>query len=113
MDYVLGSGTDTLVFEYEVQSTDEDTDGVTIHLNDGLNIRASGTDIAYQSDPGGETPVLENQSGHKIDGSLRANDTTPPTIVTVRFTDRLDPEQDAAYEAGDWIGVEVRFSEGV
>ena len=113
MDYVLGSGTDTLVFEYEVQSTDEDTDGVTIHLNDGLNIRASGTDIAYQSDLGGETPVLENQSGHKIDGSLRANDTTPPTIVTVRFTDRLDPEQDAAYEAGDWIGVEVRFSEGV
>ncbi len=47
MDYVLGSGTDTLVFEYEVQSTDEDTDGVTIHLNDGLNITASGTDIAY------------------------------------------------------------------
>ena len=26
MDYVLGSGTDTLVFEYEVQSTDEDTE---------------------------------------------------------------------------------------
>ena len=101
MDYVLGSGTDTLVFEYEVQSSDEDTDGVTIHLNDGLNIRAIGTDIAYQSGPGGETPVLENQSGHKTDGSLRANDTTPPTIVTVRFTDRLDPEQDAAYEAGD------------
>ena len=42
-----------------------------------------------------------------------ANDTTPPTISTVRLADRLGAEQDAAYEAGDWIGVEVRFSEDV
>ena len=113
MDYVLGSGTDTLVFEYEVDINDEGTDGVSIHLPGSLNIKASGTNIAYQSDPGGEIPVLENQSGHKIDGSLVANDTTPPTIFTVRLADRLGAEQDAAYEAGDWIGVEVRFSEGV
>ncbi len=59
MDYVLGSGTDTLVFEYEVNINDEDTDGVSIHLPGSLNIKASGTNIAYQSDPGGEIPVLE------------------------------------------------------
>ena len=113
IDYVLGSGTDTLVFKYEVDINDEDTDGVSIHLPGNLNIKASGTNIAYQSDPSGEIPVLENQSGYKIDGSLVANDTTPPTISTVRLADRLGAEQDAAYEAGDWIGVEVRFSEGV
>ena len=113
MEYALGSGTDTLVFESEVQRGDRDTDGVSIHVPSSLHIYAKGTDIAYQSDPGGETPTLEDQPDHKVDGSLGVLDETPPTISTVHFAERTDPEQDTAYEAGDWIGVDVRFSEGV
>ena len=58
--YVSGSGTDTLVFELEVQSDDRDADGISVRLHRGLNIKASGTDIAYQSGLGVTSPVLNN-----------------------------------------------------
>ena len=61
--YASGSGAYTLVFKYKVQSSDMDRDGATVFLPHGLDIKATGTEIAYQPNPGGTTPVLEDQPG--------------------------------------------------
>ena len=63
--YASGSGTYTLVFKYKVQPSDMDRDGATVFLPHGLDIKATGTEIAYQPNPGGTTPVLEDQPGHR------------------------------------------------
>ena len=110
---VSGSGTDTLVFELEVQSDDRDADGISVRLHRGLNIKAGGTDIAYQSGPGVTSPVLNNQSGYKVDGSLVTRDDTAPTITAVTFADSPGPGDDSTYGEGDWIVVSVRFDEDV
>ena len=111
--YVRGSGTDTLVFEYEVQEIDRDSDGISVRLPIGQNIKASGTEIGYEYDPWDEVPALENQSDHKVDGSLIALDDTQPTISTIFFDLSPGPGNDSTYQEGDWIGVLVRFSERV
>ena len=111
--YVRGSGTDTLVFEYEVQEIDRDSDGISVYLPTGQEIKASGTQIGYEYDPWDGTPALLNQSDHKVDGSLIAADDAQPTISTICFDLSPGPVSDSTYKEGDWVGVLVRFSEGV
>ena len=80
----------------------------------GANYReGSGTDIAYQSGPGVTSPVLNNQSGYKVDGSLVTRDDTAPTITAVTFADSHGPGDDSTYGERDWIVVSVRFDEDV
>ena len=75
--YASGSGTNTLVFKYQVRPDDMDRDRVTVFLPHGLDIKASGTEIAYQPNPGGTIPVLEDQPGHRVNGPA-VEDQDPP-----------------------------------
>ena len=111
--YASGSGTDTLVFEYTVVEKDRDDNGVAAFVPHGLDIKASGTDIAYQPNPDGETPEMPENSNHKVNGSLVDADTTSPTVSSLSFVDPRGPGADSTYGAGDWIGVSVTFSETV
>lgn len=72
--YATGSGTDTLVFEYTVLERDRDDNGVAAFLPGGLGIKAAGTDVGYQPDPGGEIPVMPEDASHRVDGRLAAAD---------------------------------------
>ena len=74
---------------------------------------ASGTEVAYQPNPGGATPTMGEDSNHKVNGSIVAADTTSPTVSSVSFADSPGPGDDSTYGAGDWIGVWVTFSESV
>ena len=111
--YASGNGTDTLAFEYTVVERDSDENGVDAFVPHGQDIRATGTDIAYQPNPGGVTPTLGEDSNHKIDGSLFAADVTAPTVSSISIVDFPGPGDDNTYGAGEWIGVLVIFSESV
>ena len=111
--YASGSGTDTLVFEYTVVEKDRDDNGVAAFVPHGLDIKASGTDIAYQPNPDGETPEMPENPNHKVNGSLVDADTTSPTVSSLSFVDPQGPGDDSTYGVGDWIGVVVTFSESV
>ena len=71
-DYVSGSGTKTLVFNYTVLATDSDTDGIYLYgpdlfdLDSDDAVRGAGNDLE-PVDPGSDPGV---QSGHKIDGTI-------------------------------------------
>ena len=111
--YASGNGTDTLVFEYTVVEKDYDDNGVGAFLPHGLNIKATGTEVRYQPNPGGVTPQMSEDPNHKVDSSLVTADTTAPTISSVSFGDSPGPGDDDTYGAGDAIQVTVTFSEDV
>ena len=111
--YASGNGTDTLAFEYTVVERDSDENGVDAFVPHGQDIRATGTDIAYQPNPGGVTPTLGEDSNHKVDGSLFAADVTAPTVSSISIVDFPGPGDDNTYGAGEWIGVLVIFNESV
>ncbi|MEA3237326.1 Ig-like domain-containing protein [Pseudomonas mosselii] len=72
-DFVAGSGTPTLVFQYQVQAGDNDADGIQV-----LGLSANGASLR---DGAGNalTPALENVGdthGVVVDG-------TPPTVVSI------------------------------
>ncbi|WP_232108890.1 Ig-like domain-containing protein [Pseudomonas mosselii] len=72
-DFVAGSGTPTLVFQYQVQAGDNDADGIQV-----LGLSANGASLR---DAAGNalTPALENigdTHGVVVDG-------TPPTVVSI------------------------------
>ncbi|WP_254664156.1 Ig-like domain-containing protein [Pseudomonas mosselii] len=72
-DFVAGSGTPTLVFQYQVQAGDNDADGIQV-----LGLSANGASLR---DAAGNalTPALENVGdthGVVVDG-------TPPTVVSI------------------------------
>ena len=78
-DYVRGSGTSTLVFEYVVRGTDTDTNGVAFtatafQLNGGT-ISHPTTGRAADSVP--DSSDLSRFNSHQVDGSLT------PTIATL------------------------------
>ena len=106
--YSSGSGTDTLKFEYKVQSFNHDDNGISVKLGEGLNIKASGTQIDYESGPGAPAPALLNQSGHKVEGSLDRKAPAISSLVVIS-----DPGEDNTYGAGDEIEVRATFSEDV
>ena len=70
--YVQGTGTRRLVFEYTVQSSDVDSDGIAI----AANSLALGTDAAIVDANGADAilthAALAAQSDHKVDGSSEA-----------------------------------------
>ena len=104
--YASGNGTNTLTFKYNVQEGDSDSDGISVTLSDSQNIRSIEDNISFQHDPGGTAPALENQSGHKVDG-------TSPVISSIELLEVPGPGSDDTYAEGDWIGVKVTFSEAV
>ena len=67
-DYVGGSTTQQLLFQYTVQATGQDTDGATIEANglkrNGGRIRKNGTVLHTTLTHGTQT----DQSGHRVDG---------------------------------------------
>ena len=84
LDYVSGTDTDTLTFEYEVVSGDSDTSGVYMKAN-ALQ-RNSGTikhhTTGGNADLGHARPGASgNFPGHKVDGSL-----TPPVATLTGLT---------------------------
>ena len=109
--YVSGNGTDTLVFEYTVQDYDSDDNGVEALLPPEQDIKATGTEIAYQPDPGGVILTTGDNPDHKVDGSLRGSDETAPTISSISITS--DSGDDDTYVEDDSIEVTVTFSEYV
>ena len=101
--YVSGSGTSTLVFKYRVQEYDRDDNGVTALLPP-LDIKASGTEVAYQPNPGGIRPVLLNDPNHKVNGNIATN----PKVRSISIL-----RQGATYTIGDTVGVVVTFNEDI
>ena len=115
--YLRGSGTNKLVFGYEVQSADRDDDGIKMdggyqdsngtwhNFINHTAVTATGTStVAYRTYAG-----FGAQSDHKVDGSITA--AIDPTISSIDITS--DPGDDGAYGIGDSIVVEVTFSKGV
>ena len=85
LTYVGGSGTDTLTFEYVVQSADRDRSGLAVRAN---QLRLHGGTIRHyttnrNADLRHSVPSL-GDSGHKVDGSLN-----PPraTLSTLSLSD--------------------------
>ena len=109
--YVSGSGTDTLVFEYTVQGIDNDGNGVDAYVPSGQDIQATGTEIAYQHNPGGVIPTMGDNFVHRVAGSLRGPDRIAPTILSISITS--DPGDDDTYVEDDSIEVTVSFDESV
>ena len=71
-EYVRGTGTNRLVFEYTVVQADADSDGISI----GANSLALATGAVIVDDNGTDAnldhPALAAQSGHKVDGTNAA-----------------------------------------
>ena len=109
--YASGSGADTLVFEYRVRGLDSDDNGVSGLFPPEQDITATGTEIAYQPDRGGVLVTMDDNPGHKVDGSLTGPDETAPTISSISITS--DPGDDATYVEDDSIEVTVTFDEWV
>ena len=103
--YVSGSGSTTLVFAYEVVSSDRDSDGVSLPAKDGdgfggeATITASGTEV----EANGELPGLDDQLWHMVDGEV--------AVVSVAIDS--DPGYDFTYEKGDSVEVVVEFDDSV
>ncbi len=98
--YRSGSGTDTLVFGYDVQGHDRDDDGLAVpagtvgSFHDG-SIYSAGREIELDA----IYPGLDHQEGHKIAGKA----------VVESIWVESDPGGDETYERGDTIQVMVRF----
>lgn len=108
---VSGSGTPTLEFEYVVQASDRDADGVYAYLPYSQDITATGTDAAYQRSPADALYwATDELSGHKVDGSLAQPDLTAPTVSSVGLAD-VGASQ--TFSIGDTITATVVFSENV
>ena len=103
--YSSGSGTDTLVFAYQVNSGDLDTDGVGVVARgqngvDGTGeIREIGTRNLWQGNVSG----LSNQEGHKADGRPKA------TSVEITSTAAAG----GIYRVGETMEISVTFDQEV
>ena len=104
-DYVSGSGTKKLVFEYEVEEGDEDTDGIKISsdqlaLNGGTIVQKDKTtrnaSLTHVSVP--------TDANHKVDGVV------PKVSHNVALK---SSGTNNYYKIGDKIEVEARFSENM
>ena len=110
LDYVWDDG-EGLVFEYEVQSDDLDTDGISIAA-DALSLN----DATIQ-DRGGNPADLDlsehvisneiNDGNHKVDGSVDH----PPTVEWTGFDS--SPASGDTYGVGEPIAIVVQFNEPV
>ena len=109
--YKSGSGTNTLVFGYTVQTRDLDTDGISIegsYVQGGIRhgwggsgaVKVKGTDVVVPPNFSG----LYNQSDHKLDGRPYPKDIS----ITSTPTSRAD-----VYGEGEIIQVSVKFDHNV
>ena len=121
--YKSGSGTNSIVFSYQVQESDSDADGVTLDIDQaetgwglhdfrGGKIYASGTTTPVSD----RFPVeMYSVTSYNVEGSsvspAPVADETAPTISSIVITS--DPGNDYTYGAGDIIRVTVTFSEDV
>ncbi len=99
-NYVSGSETTSLVFQYTVVTGDEDADGVEIAPNVLENHNGSKIENSYR------TALNLNHPGVAADPKQKV-DTTPPSITSVDFVG----DAQAVYTAGSKIEVEVTFEE--
>ena len=104
-EYARGSGTTKLVFEYDVTTGDEDTDGVGIEANK-LSLPDGTVTIkdAFGNDATLTHSAVAASTSHKVDGNV-------PTISTVAITS--DAGNDHTYVTGDKIQATATFSEKV
>ncbi len=108
-DYAVGTGTDTLMFRYEVVTADVDADGLSIGsgalaLNGGT-IRVSGgtTDAVL----GLGVHAITNSTGHKVAGGTFT--ASAPSGVAIASA----PSSDSTYGRTEMIEVEVTFTRPV
>ena len=114
--YLRGSGTNKLVFGYEVQSADRDDDGIKMdggyqdsngtwhNFINHTAVTAVGTStVAYRIYAG-----FEPQADHKVDGRL---DHIAPTITAVEFI--TSAGSDFTFAIDDVVIAKVKFSEVV
>ena len=110
VDYYSGTGTRWLWFQYTVQASDRDTDGLSVAagaltLNDGaINDARDGTVAASL---GLGTNAITNSSGHKVDGAR----VTAPVVTGVSIAST--PASGSTYELGEQIEVQLTFSRPV
>ena len=99
----INSSGNTLSFKYVVQSTDSDTNGISIganalSLNGGtIKARDDGTTDADRTHDS-----KSDDSNHKVDGSQA------PSVVSVTFSN--SPDSGDTYRVGERISVRVRFN---
>ena len=99
-EYVSGSGTNRLTYRYRVRLTDLDTDGISVPSS-GLVRELPTTSAALGSIPvSREYDGLDEDAGHKVDGSFRVTD--------VAITSQ--PEHGDTYRVGEQIEVTMNFS---
>ena len=108
-DYSSGSGSRWLWFRYVVQSSDTDSDGISIGasaltLNGGTIRYRTGTTNASL---GLGSNAISNSANHKVDGSRQ----TAPTVSTVTITS--NPASGDTFELSDTISVRVTFDRTV
>ena len=107
--YTTGSGSDTLLFTYQVQGGDIDLDGISI----GPDALVGGVIEDIAGNDWGETerrlPDLPNQSAHVVNAGVGVN-TEAPYVQTVRITSTPDR---GAYRLGEIVVVRAWFNETV
>ncbi|MDH4609817.1 DUF4347 domain-containing protein [Pseudomonas sp. BN102] len=88
-DYVAGSGTATLVFQYRVQAGDSDADGIAVSglASNGATLRdAAGNAMPLSLNGVGDTRgVIVDTTAPSADSLVRA-DASPTAARTLRFT---------------------------
>ena len=99
-DYVSGSGTAALVFQYTVVAGDADTDGVAIPQNALENYNSSVMNSSYGTPLVLNHPSVAAAANHIVD-------TVPPEITDVDFA----TEGPKVYTAGSTLEVVVTFQE--
>ena len=99
-EYVAGSGTTRLVYRYQVKLTDYDGDGISVPSS-GLVRELPTTSPALGSIPASRDYTgLDDDAGHKVDGSFR--------VTGVAITSK--PERRDTYRTGEEIEVTMNFS---
>ena len=111
--YDSGSGTNSLVFKYEVAPMDYDPEGIGIIPSDYGLFWGDGTVKAEGSGADLDTtyPGIENLVGPEVTGGSPYHDTTAPRVLSVSIVS--DAGDDKTYVAGDQITVAVTFNERV
>ncbi len=104
--YDRGSGTDTLVFAYTVQSADLDLDGIALPERDRdgftpatAHVYQAGTENAVS----GHIVGFDDAIGHQVDGRPRV------TAASVTST----PAQGGVYRAGETVSVSLTYDRPV
>ena len=102
-DYVSGSGGTNLVFQYTIQATQADIDGISIDAN---SLSPNGGTLA---DAAGNTASLTHSA--VADNGSYLVDTTGPFVSTVAITGATGMTGDTLDDAGDTVSVTVTMDE--